>query len=292
MTSGVSTPELIVEPAVAHWIASRCARGDALAGLEQAALSGTIEDGFLTSTPWKALQEHALTLWKAHDHVIVRGIPAAGEGASLILLSLVLCRRFKAYRSDKVVKHFRMSPWTTDLSHTLQEGHFHTDINTAPEPPIVTAIQCRLPDPGAPAYGEVRVARLPELLQALHRSGGSRALAFLQDADVTMVNESSPGGWKGRIVADGRIRFHPETLRAAQRRYGDLPSDLEEHIQTIKTAALSVSTPIQLDAGDTLLVSNTRALHYRGACSVVYHSFPRGFTTREVYVLHLLDEPA
>ncbi|WP_433934991.1 hypothetical protein AB3662_10205 [Sorangium cellulosum] len=284
-------PELIVEPTVANWIASCCARADALADLELAVLSGTIADGFLASTPWKALQERAIALWKAHDHLIVRGVPAAGEGASLILLALVLCRRFKAYRSDKVVKHFRMSPWTTDLSHTLQEGHFHTDINTAPEPPLVTAIQCRLPDPGAPAYGEVRVARLPDLLYALHRSGASRTLAFLQDADVTMVNESSPGGWKGRIVSDERIRFHPETLRAAQRRYGDLPSDLEEHLQAIKTAALAVSTAIQLDAGDALLVSNTRALHYRGACSVVYHSFPRRFTTREVYVLHLLDEP-
>ena len=33
MMSGAVTPELIVEPAVANWIASRCARGDALADL-------------------------------------------------------------------------------------------------------------------------------------------------------------------------------------------------------------------------------------------------------------------
>lgn len=232
-----------------------------------------------------------MRLWQEYDHVIIRGVPAAGDGASLFHIAMLLCRRFKSYRGDKVVKHFRMSPWTTDLSHTLQEGHFHTDINTASEPPLVTAIQCRIPDPGAPRFGEVRVARLPDLLAALDRAGESRALAFLQETEVTMVNDSSPGGWTGRIVAGNRIRFHPETLRAAQRRYGSLPNDLEDCLQVIKEAALAVSAPIQLGAGDTLLVSNTRALHYRGACSVIYRSFPRDYVSREIYVLHLLDEP-
>jgi hypothetical protein len=292
MTAAATVPELFAGPEITDWIASRCARADALVDLERAALSGGIADGFLASAPWSAFRARALTLWKEHDHVVVRRIPTAGEGASALLAALVLGRRCKAYRTEKVVKHFRMSPWTTDLSHTLQEGHFHTDINTAPEPPVVTAIQCCVPDPGAPTYGEVRVARLVELLQALRRSSASRTLQFLLETNVTMVNESSPGGWTGRIVCEDTIRFHPETLRAGHRRYGTLPDDLEEQLAAIKAAALSCSTPIQMGAGDTLLVSNRRALHYRGACSVVYHSFPRDFTSREVYVLHLLDEPA
>ncbi len=216
---------------------------------------------------------------------------AAEEGASLLLLALVLGQRFKTYRGGKIVKHFRMSPWTTDLSHTLQEGHFHTDINTAPEPPKITVLQCRVPDPGEPQYGENRVVRLADLMRALRGANEVRALAFLLDTDVTMVNDSSPIAWTGRIVRDDVIRFHPETLRAAQRRYGNQASDLEDVLDVIKAAALSVSTPIHLGAGDALLVSNTRALHYRGACSVIYQSFPRDFTSREVYVLHLLDEP-
>ena len=290
MTPAAGLPELTVEPAVAAWIASRCTCPDALADLERAALAGQLDDDFFTSAPWRALRERALLLWKSHDHVILRGVPAH-DGSSALLLARLLCRQFKAYRGDKIVKHFRMSPWTTDLSHTLQEGHFHTDINTAPCPPVVTAIQCRLPDPGGPEYGEVRVARLPDLLRALHRTGQAGALAFLQETDATMVNESSPGGWTGRIVSEGSIRFHPETIRAAQRRYGDVAADFEVHLQAIKEAALAVSTPIQLEAGDTLLVSNRRALHYRGVCSVIYRSFPRDFITREVHVLHLLDEP-
>jgi len=290
--AAAAVPELIAEPAIAAWIAERCAGADALVHLERAVLSGVVEDGFMASGVWRAFQENALALWRAHDHVIVRGAPVAAEGVSLILVALLTGRRFKVYRGNKVVKHFRMSPWTTDLSHTLQEGHFHTDLNTAPEPPRVTALQCRIPDPAAPAYGESRVTRLSDLLHALHLAGETPTLDFLQKADVTMVNESSPGGWRGRIVSDGQIRFHPETLRAAQRRHGSLANDLEDHLRVIKTAALSVSTPFQLGAGDILLVSNTRALHYRGECSVTYQSFPREFTSRQVYVLHLLDEPA
>jgi hypothetical protein len=106
-----------------------------------------------------------------------------------------------------------------------------------------------------------------------------------------MVNDTSPGGWTGRIVAQGCIRFHPETLRAAQRRYGTNPLDFESHLQCIRDAALAVSQPIHLGAGEVLVVSNRRALHYRGSCSAVFHSFPRIFTSREVYVLHQRDEP-
>jgi hypothetical protein len=291
MRNEAGLPEVTPDATVADWIASRCASPDSLVELERAALSGHFDDAFLTSAPWMAFRQHALALWKPNDYVIVRRVPVVGDGASGLLAALVLSRQFKPYRGDKIVKHFRMSPWTRHLSHTLEEGHFHTDINTTPDPPALTVIQCKQPDPGAPTYGEVRVARLHDLLRALEQSGESGTLDFLQHTDVTMVNDTSPDGWTGRIVADGHIRFHPETLRAAQRRYGNLPAGFEGHLQIIKEAALRVSTPIQLDAGDTLLVSNTRALHYRGACSVVYHSFPLDFTTREVYILHLLDEP-
>lgn len=286
-----SVPEIAADAAIAAWLASRSANSLALAELEQAALRGELDDPFLQSDSWLRFAEYTRTLWRQNDHVVVRGIPEVGEGVSLLLVSLALSRRFKPYRKDKIVKHFRMSPWTTDLSHTLKEGHFHTDINTAPTPPVLTAIQCKVPDPSSPSQGELRVARLSALLEVLRRRNATATLAFLQETDVTMVNETSPGGWTGRCVAEGCIRFHPETLRAGQRRFGNNQTDLETHLQLIHESALSISTPIHLGAGEVLLVSNTRALHYRGACTVVFQSFPRDFTSREVYVLHLLDEP-
>jgi hypothetical protein len=291
MTPRTAVPELITDNAIVSWLSSRCVQYKALTDLERNALVGRFDDPFLQTEPWLRFSERTRAMLREHDHVIIRNVPELGGGASLILASLTLSQRFKQYRGDKIVKHFRMSPWTTDLSHTLKEGEFHTDINTAPEPPVLTAIQCKVPDPGTPRYGELRVARLIDILYRLRSQNAIETLAFLQDANVTMVNEMAPGGWTGRIVSGGRIRFHPETLRAGQRRYGTNPPDLEEHLKITHEAALAVSTPIHLNAGEVLLVSNTRALHYRGACSVIFHTFPRLFTSREVYVLHLLDEP-
>jgi hypothetical protein len=59
----------------------------------------------------------------------------------------------------------------------------------------------------------------------------------------------------------------------------------------VHRAALAVSVPFWLDAGDVLLVSNHRALHYRGECSVVFTNFPLEFLSRSIHVLHKLDEP-
>ena len=38
--------------------------------------------------------------------------------------------------------------------------------------------------------------------------------------------------------------------------------------------------------GDVLMVSNTKALHYRGACSVLFTRFPTEFESRSLLILH------
>jgi len=285
-------PEIIAGDDITSWLASCCARPGALLEIERKALAGPVDDPALHAEPWLSFARRVRDLWSNHDHVVIRGVPEQGDGVALMLVSLALSRRFKLYRNDKVVKQFRMSPWTTELSHTLKDGHFHTDINTAPEPPVITAIQCKVPDPGAPRYGQLRVSRWVHLLDWLRRHQAMSTVAFLEATDVTMVNEMSPGGWTGRIVTDGCIRFHPETIRAGQHRYGTNPPEFETHLEIIHEAALATSTPIHLEAGAVLLVSNTRALHYRGECSVVFQNFPRAYTSREIYALHTLDEPA
>ncbi|MCI4187319.1 TauD/TfdA family dioxygenase [Dickeya dianthicola] len=198
--------------------------------------------------------------------------------------------RFKSYRNNKIVKHFKMSPWTIELSQTIQEGHFHTDLNTAPAPPAATVIHCHKPDPN-PEMGESRVAGLYDLLNELERRGEVGTLAFLTEAKVDMVDEHKQGSWTGSIVADDTIRFHPETLRAASLRLGSLPQDLEHHLKIIHDSSMAVSEPIHLAPGDALFVSNLRALHYRGECTAQFTNYPRQFLAREIYVLHLQDEP-
>lgn len=284
-------PEIVLDQErVAALVAQRDALGD-LARIEDSLVNlGTTIS--LSALLGSGTACDALALWRQHDHFVVRGAPAWGDGVAALLLAAALFPRLKTYRQGKIVKHFRMSPWTTALSHTLADGYFHTDINTADAPPDATVMECLQPDPDAPRHGQLRVARLSSLLSALRGQGDQRSLRFLLEDRVPMVNETSFGAWTGTI-SDGReIRFHPETLRAAAKRGGRLPDDLEERLAAVHAAALSVAPPLDLAAGDILFVSNRRALHYRGPCTVRFHSFPRDFQAREVAVLHAIGEPA
>lgn len=231
----------------------------------------------------------ARTFLREVDHVVVRGVPP-DDGGALMRIAALVGSRFKPYHGRKVVKRFRMSPWTQQLSHTTQAGHFHTDINTAEMPPAITAIQCVVPDPGAPEYGRLFVTRLPDLLAEVRRRGEQRTLAFLTEDEVTMVNDSSHHRWTGTIVRDETLRYHPVTLMDAQRRLGDNPKDLVECLGAIHEAAMAVAESIDLGAGDVLLVSNWRALHRRGACTAMFKGGPTDFVSREVNVLHLMAE--
>ncbi|WP_257294585.1 TauD/TfdA family dioxygenase [Endozoicomonas sp. YOMI1] len=244
----------------------------------------------LDSDEWLNFTLMLQQVWQQNDHAIVRGKPDQ-EGNTAVLLGLALNSRFKPYRGNKVLKHFRMSPWTTELSQTLKEGHFHTDLCTAQTPPKVTLIQCRVADP-SPGKGILRVARLEAILIELKRIGADATLDFLLKEECELVDERAHGSYQGVMANHDTIRYHPETLRAAYRRKGMPLHELERHLATIHEVALMTSTPIDLQSGDALLVSNTRALHYRSACSVRYLEFPRKFEAREIYVLHLLDSPA
>lgn len=235
--------------------------------------------------------ELALALWRAEDHFIIRNVPARPDGAPLLALASILFPELKTYRGRRIVKHFRMSPWTRALSHTLADGHFHTDINTAAVPPHATLMQCLAPDPSAPRHGQLRVARLSSLMDALRACGDTRTSKFLTEDTVLMVNETSPDCWRGRISDGSAIRFHPETLRAGEKRYGRTLEDLESCLNRVHEMALSVSVPIDLRAGEILAVSNHRALHQRGSCTVRFRSFPRDFESRSVAVLHAMSEP-
>ncbi|HKI00461.1 MAG TPA: TauD/TfdA family dioxygenase [Thermoanaerobaculia bacterium] len=285
-------PEITLGPEIREVIEQACEAPDILTRLERSAsTSEPIRRPLLEAPPWRNFAEEVRREWKSSDHVIVRGAPALAEGASLFLLSLTLSDRFKTYRDGKVVKTFRMSPWTKDLSHTTREGDFHTDLNTEVEPPTTTGIQCLTPDPGAPQFGANRVARTSDLISYLEESGRRNTLRFLLETQVTMVNDRSRGAWTGRIVEGSRIRFHPATIRAAAARSGQDLTETDEHLAIVHTASLAVSLPFSLEVGDLFFVSNHRALHYRGECSVSFVDFPLEFQARSIHVLHQMSEP-
>ena len=281
-------PESTIEKSLKHAIDSRARQFASVRDAEQAALSGSLTYGLDCHHGWAALRQSVVTAVRRRGYAVIRGLEA-DEGRSLLIIASTLGAEFDTYGPRQIVKRFRMSPWTTALSHTIRAGEFHTDGNVSEVPPVATVIQCEQEDPGAPQFGEQRVAHLPDLLDRL-RSGDREdtgVAALLTEVDSEMAHERSSRVWRGRLVERGTIRYHPQSLRVATMRGGGSLSTVESIIATIARAARDVSLPFHTNAGDTVLVSNRTALHYRGECSVRFVNFPTEFESRSVLVLHL-----
>ena len=285
-------PESRIEASLKRAIDSRARHFASVRDAERAALSGALADGLDRHHGWSALCDTVNATVRRHGFVVIRGLEA-DEGRSVLIVGSTLGADFDTYGPRHVVKRFRMSPWTTELSHTSRAGEFHTDGNVSDVPPLATVMQCEREDPGAPLFAEQRVAHLPDLLERL-RSGDrddNDALALLTDADLHMAHERSSRMWRGRLVQHGTIRYHPQSLRVAAKRLNESSSELDSAIAAIARAARDVSLPFHTGIGDTVLIWNRTALHYRGECSVRFTEFPAQYESRSVLVLHL-REPA
>ena len=280
-------PLLAVPPQLAAAIAETCVIHEAVGYLEELVLADRIEMlPIFFSEKWRDFRTEVCQTFDENDYAVLRGIPSVEDGAALLVAALTVGESLRTYRDGRVVKYFKMSPWTTELSHTTRQGEFHTDLNTEPSPPAITAIQCLESDPGSPRYGNTRVARLPDLLDFVERDHDKNTRRFLMEETVTMLNERSSSSWSGRIVDGGTVRYHPETIRAAVRKSGDSQQDIEQGIAGVERAANSVTKPFVLQRADVLLLSNRRTLHCRSECSVVFRKYPTEFYSRRVSVLH------
>ena len=286
-----ATPFLTVPPPLAAAVAETCAVRDAANCLEEMVVSNRIDTlPLFQSEKWQHFRAEVWETFKENDHAALRGFPAVQDGTALLVAALAIGDALRTYRDAKVIKHFKMSPWTTELSHTTRAGEFHTDLNTEPRPPAITGIQCLEPDPGSPHYGITRVARLRHLLDFVDRTDYKSTQRFLREDTVTMLNDRTSLSWSGRIVEAGAVRYHAETIRAAARRFGDSLQDVEQGIAGVERAAMSVSSAFVLQPGDMLLLSNRRTLHCRDECSVVFRDYPLDFDSRRVAVLHAVRE--
>ncbi|HVF59747.1 MAG TPA: TauD/TfdA family dioxygenase [Thermoanaerobaculia bacterium] len=286
-------PEETVDPSLKQGIDAVARSFVSVEAAEVTALAGDIAAPLSGNQHWSAFCGLVSATIHRRGYVVVRGLEA-DEGRSLLIVSTALGAAFSEYQSRRIVKRFRMSPWTTELSHTMRAGDFHTDGNVSIIPPVGTAMQCEREDPGGPEYAGQRVAYLPELLKRLASgtSEDTRALAFLTEAEAAMAHERSPEVWRGRLVQNDMIRYHPHSLRVARKRLNKESRELESLIAAIHRAAMAVSVPFHTRAGDILLVSNRTALHYRGACSVRFTRFPTEFDSRSLLVLHLKEHAA
>jgi hypothetical protein len=288
--TGQSIPETTVDPILKGRIDTVAASFASVADAEIDACTKDIVATLRESRRWIEFCDLITTAIRLNGYIVVRGLEA-DEGRTLLIVSSAIGGPFATYGTGRIVKHFRMSPWTNELSHTIRAGDFHTDGNVSSYPPFYTTMQCEQEDPGAPEYAEQRVAYLPDMLERL-ASGSSEekeVLRFLTESDAAMAHERSPNIWRGRLIQNGEIRYHPHSLRLASKRLGEQSSQLESVIATVHRVALETSTPFHTRPGDTVMVSNRTALHYRGACSVRFTKFPTEFDSRSLFVLHLKD---
>lgn len=283
-------PETTIDPPLKREIDAVAGTFASVEEAETTALTADIAAQLRGDQRWSVFCDLVTSTIGRCGYIVVRGLEA-DEGRSLLVVSATLRAPFDTYGPGRVVKRFRMSPWTNELSHTIRAGDFHTDANVSAIPPASTAMQCEREDPGAPEYAEQRVASLPHLLQHL-ASGATEeveAFEFLTKADTGMAHERSPEMWRGHLVQNGVIRYHPHSLRVASKRLGEHQAKLESFISTIHNAAMEVSVPFHTAPGDTVLVSNRTSLHYRGECSVRFTHFPMEFESRSLFVLHLKE---
>lgn len=288
--TALALPETTVDPALKREVDDLARSFVSIEDAETAALSGDIAAPLRNSHHWSDFCELVASTVRSFGYIVVRGLEA-DQGRSLLIVSRALGEVFSTYGHERVVKRFRMSPWTEELSHTIREGDFHTDGNVSAVPPVATAMQCEQEDPGAPMFAEQRVASLRDLVERL-RTTAPEALQFLTETDTAMARESSPEVWRGRLVRNGTIRYHPQSLRVAQKRLGEDTATIEAVIAAVRDAAFDVSVPFHTAPGDTVLVSNQHALHYRGACSVRFTRFPTEYEARSLFVLHMKDPGA
>jgi len=290
---GQALPEAAIDPLLRQQIDALASTFASIDDAESTALTSDIVAPLNQDPRWVQFCGMVDSSVQSRGYIVLRGL-AADEGKSLLIVSRALGTTFGTYGPGRIVKRFRMSPWAGGLSHTLKAGDFHTDGNVSREPPTGTAIQCEVEDPGAPDYAEQRVAYLPDLLERL--ASGSpddvAALEFLTKDDTGLASETSHGVWRGRLVRDGVIRYHPESLRLAAKRMSQQTPQLESAIAAIHRASMDVSVPFHTSPGDTVLVSNRFALHYRGECSVRFTKFPTEFEARSILVLHVKDQSA
>ena len=129
-------PFLTVSPQLVAAVAEACAVRDPVGHLEKLVVSGQIESlPLFLSEKWRHFRAEARQVFERNDCVVLQGFPTANDGSALLIAALTIGDSLRTYRDGKVIKQFKMSPWTTELSHTTRAGEFHTDLNVEPSPP-------------------------------------------------------------------------------------------------------------------------------------------------------------
>jgi hypothetical protein len=139
-------PETTIDRSLKRQIDALASTFESIEDAETGALTSDIVAPLRGDQRWTVFCDLVNSTIRNCGYIVVRGLEA-DEGRSLLIVSTAFRAAFDTYGERRIVKRFRMSPWTAELSHTIRAGDFHTDSNVSPFPPVGTAMQCEHEDP-------------------------------------------------------------------------------------------------------------------------------------------------
>jgi alpha-ketoglutarate-dependent taurine dioxygenase len=209
--------------------------------------------------------------------VHLRGFPDLGDLRGIVTLGSLLGELFAdlSHQATLVVEA-SPAPGATLQGNRTGALFPHTDFAMLERPPAVTLLRCATEDPLGAPFGVNGVMLAQHIIDHFF---GAEWLPLLWTVPLPFAGRKPSGenvvfGTPVLDVEPGSldvrsVRFHPSRVHHGFRVRGqDATPEEAAVLQHLLSAARAVRQEVYLCAGDYLIVSNRRALHDRGRCSL------------------------
>ena len=177
------------------------------------------------------------------------------------------------------VAKFKMRP-TDELSHTLDDGYFHTDYSLHPKTNDFITLQIVKADPKYPFYSRNSIILVEQLIDFLNKYD-QNLLNILSTVKFPFDNGKRVVYQEILDIENKTIKYHSKLIQdrlLSDKKY----SKYLESIKKFDVICNSLSIDFALDKGDLAILSNKKLLHKRGVASVKYDENLDSFVGREV----------
>lgn len=250
--------------------------------------------GNLSGGPREALERVAgfcRSLLRQNGYVHLRGLELMPDVRGVLALGERLGEVFSDLKQQATIVVEASPTIGSGLQGNQTESLFlHTDFAMLEQPPVVSMIHCRQPDPMGRDFGQNGISVAQHIVSRLF---GSEILESFFTVPLPFGGRTpsgedvilhSPVLTKAERGVLTRVRFHPSRIHHGFRLLGREATAKEtEVLRLFLEAAGQVRIDLALEPGDVLLVNNRTALHDRTRCSLEL-----GLTNTHSRVSHIL----
>jgi hypothetical protein len=218
---------------------------------------------------------------------VIRGFGTDVERLKMDLDAISGSKLFFSKHLGDVAHHFRVMPFSNNLSEQAACGGYHTDFMFQSQPPEFIALLCIKSDPKYPLYGRNQIVHYDAFVQKMSSIYGVSELDLLE-LKVKYVFPNHPDIELQILQKYGDrniFRLHTSLMGEAsmQKFLNGIPLK-----HAIEAVCGDVSQDIVLDKGDMLIVSNHIALHRRSECTLAFSSDGNLFESREMVTIRFV----